>query len=67
MKYAKHLRETFPDTELCAEDLLLLEYFQIRYLPERVPQKEFATFLREYPIIHRYLIKKDPSKFTSMN
>ncbi len=61
MKYASHLRKLFKDTRLEIEDLLLLECFQIRYLPERVPQKEFATLLRAYPVIYRFLQKKEPS------
>ena len=61
MKYSTYLRELFGDTNLNIEDLLLLENFQIKYLPERVPQKEFAALLRTYPIIHRFLIKKEPS------
>lgn len=61
MKYASHLRNLFKDTRLEIEDLLLLECFQIRYLPERVPQKEFATLLRTHPVIYRYLYKKEPS------
>ena len=61
MKYSEHLRKVFKDTRLEIEDLLLLESFQIRYLPERVPAKEFATLLREYPVIHRFLINKEPS------
>ena len=61
MKYSEHLRKVFKDSRLDIEDLLLLECFQIRYLPERVPAKEFATLLREYPVIHRFLIKKEPS------
>lgn len=61
MKYAAHLKQVFKDTRIDIEDLLLLEPFQIKYLPERVPQKEFATLLRTYPIIHRFLQKKDPS------
>ncbi len=61
MKYSTYLRELFSDTNLDIEDLLLLESFQIKYLPKRVPQKEFATLLRAHPIIHRFLIKKEPS------
>lgn len=61
MKYATHLKKIFKDTRIDIEDLLLLEPFQIRYLPVRVPQKEFATVLRTYPIIHRFLQKKEPS------
>jgi len=61
MKYSKMLRELFSGTELFASDLLLLESFQIAYLPDRVPQKEFATLVRKYPYIKDFLILKDSS------
>lgn len=61
MKFSEHLRKTFPDTDLKVEDLRLLESFQIKDLPKRVPQKEFATLLREYPEIKQYLIEKLPA------
>jgi len=60
MQYSKKLRELFPEVILHAEDLLLLETFQIKYLPDRVPVREFATLLREYPVVHRFLISKYP-------
>ena len=60
MSYAKMLRDLFPDVALKVEDLLFLESFQIPYLPDRVPQKEFATLLREYPFIERFLTSKHP-------
>ena len=50
----------FPEISLHAEDLLLLESFQIKYLPERVPAREFATLLNEYPVVHRFLVNKYP-------
>ena len=55
------LRELFSDISLNIEDLLLLEAFQIKYLPERVPQKEFATLIRKYPFVKNFLILKNPS------
>jgi ubiquinone/menaquinone biosynthesis C-methylase UbiE len=61
MKYASHLKKIFKDTKIDIEDLLLMEPFQIRNLPERVPEKEFATLLRVHPIIQRFLQKKEPS------
>ena len=61
MKYSSHLKEIFKDTNLVVEDLLLLESFQIKYLPERIPQKEFATLLRTYPAIHHFLVNKEPT------
>ena len=60
MKYYSMLKQLFDGMELNPEDLLHLESFQIQYLPDRVPQKEFATFMREYPFIHRFLISKYP-------
>ncbi|MCD4789016.1 MAG: class I SAM-dependent methyltransferase [Bacteroidales bacterium] len=60
MKYSKTLKELFAGITLNAEDLLFLETFQIKYLPDRVPQKEFSVLLRANPIIHRYLISKYP-------
>ena len=61
MKYSKMLKELFADISLSIEDLLLLESFQIDYLPERVPQKEFAALIRKYPFIENFLILKNPS------
>ena len=58
MGYSKVLRELFPDIALHPEDLLLLETFQIKYLPDRVAVKEFATLLHAYPVIQRFLISK---------
>jgi SAM-dependent methyltransferase len=39
---------------------LLLEAFQISYLPDRVPPKEFATLLGTFPLLHRFLVAKYP-------
>ena len=60
MSYSKKLRDLFPDISLHVEDLLLLEAFQISYLPDRVAEKEFAILLREYPVVHRFLVSKYP-------
>ncbi len=60
MKYSKMLRELFSGISLQVEDLFLLESFQIKYLPDRVPKKEFAVMLRKYPYIQRFLILKYP-------
>ena len=60
MKYYSMLKKLFDGIELKAEDLLHLDSFQIQYLPDRVPQKEFATLLLEYPYIKRFLISKHP-------
>jgi hypothetical protein len=60
MKYSKTLKELFAGITLNAEDLFQLETFQIKYLLDRVPQKEFSVLLRANPIIHRYLVSKYP-------
>jgi len=60
MPYSQKLRKLFPRISLHWEDLLLLETFQIKYLPDRVAVKEFATLLRVYPVIHRFLVSKYP-------
>lgn len=60
MTYSQKLRELFPEISLSWEDLLLLEAFQIKYLPDRVPANAFATLIRSYPVLHRFLIAKYP-------
>ena len=60
MTYSKKLGGLFPEISLHWEDLLLLEAVQIKYLPERVAVKEFATLLRAYPVAHRFLVLKYP-------
>ncbi|MDF1573936.1 MAG: class I SAM-dependent methyltransferase [Bacteroidales bacterium] len=60
MTYSQRLRRQFPDISLQWEDLLLLESFQIAYLPDRVAEKEFATLVRTYPVVYRFLISKHP-------
>jgi len=61
MSYSKRLRQLFPGLSLQAEDLLFLEAFQVKYLPERVAPKEFAILLHAYPVVHRYLLAREPS------
>lgn len=61
MSYSTMLRESFGDAEISAGDLLLLEKFQVGYLPGRVPQKEFAALILSYPHIKEFLELKDPS------
>ncbi|MFC2010008.1 class I SAM-dependent methyltransferase [Chloroflexota bacterium] len=51
----------FKGVSLEAEDLFLLESFQIGYLPGLVPERELAAVLRGYPAIRRFLVKKYPS------
>ena len=60
MGYSAYLRQLFPGLTLYVEDLLLLEAFQVKYLPERVPHKEFAICLYANPIIHQFLELKYP-------
>jgi len=60
MRYSEILKGLFEGIALKPEDLLHLETFQIKYLPDRVPGKEFATLLRANPVIHRFLISKYP-------
>ena len=60
MVYSRKLREIFPEITLQAEDLLLLETYQIKYLPDRVVKNEFAVLLHEYPVVHRFLVNKYP-------
>jgi len=61
MKYSKMLRKLFSGISLDVEDLFLMESFQINYLPERVPHKEFATCIRKYPSVKNFLLSKNPS------
>ena len=60
MTYSQKLQKLFPEVVLHPEDLLLLETFQIKYLPKRVAIKEFATLLASHPLIHRFLLAKYP-------
>lgn len=60
MPYSQLLREQYPEINLHAEDLLLLEAYQINYLPDRAAAIEFATLLREYPVVHRFLVARSP-------
>ena len=60
MIYSQKLRGLFPEISLNWEDLLLLETFQIKYLSDRVAVKEFASLIREFPVVHRFLVSKYP-------
>ena len=60
MKYEAMLREMFKGIDLTVEDLFLMESFQISYLPDRVPQREFAAVLWANPLIKNFLITKYP-------
>ncbi len=60
MTYEAMLREMFQGVDLGVQDLYLLERHQIAYLPDRVPQQEFASVLWANPSIKRFLIAKHP-------
>lgn len=60
MTYSQKLRSLFPEISLRWEDLLLLEAFQVKYLPDRVAKKEFAALLHTYPVVYRFLVSKYP-------
>lgn len=60
MTYSDKLRGLFPEISLSWEDLLLLETFQIKGLPDRVAVKEFSILLHTYPVLHRFLVSKYP-------
>ena len=47
MSYAKMLKTLFQGVTLNVEDLFFLESFQIKYLADRVPKKEFAWDINE--------------------
>ena len=67
MKCSKTLKKLFSDIELITEDLLLLETFQIKSLPDRVPKQEFSALLHANPIIQRFLISKYPDVKNFLN
>jgi ubiquinone/menaquinone biosynthesis C-methylase UbiE len=60
MTYEAMLREMFQGIDLDVEDIYLLDTFQISYLPDRVPQREFAAVLWANASIKRFLITKHP-------
>ncbi len=60
MGYAQSLQKRFPSLTFQVEDLLLLEDFQVKYFPDRVPEREFSILLRAYPMVHRFLELKYP-------
>ncbi len=60
MSYSQKLRRLFPEISLHWEDLLLLETFQIKYLPDRVTPREFATLLGAFPALQNFLVLKYP-------
>lgn len=54
-------KRLFEGASLKAEDLFLLESFQIGYLPGWAPERELAAVLWARPAISRYLIKRCPA------
>jgi len=60
MRYAQSLKKRFHGIRINVEDLLLLEDFQVRYLPDRVLVKELSILLHAYPMVHRFLEIKYP-------
>jgi len=53
-------KRMFTGVSLEAEDLFLLESFQIGYLPGWVPEWEFAAVLHAFPALRRFLVRKHP-------
>lgn len=53
-------RALFAGAQLDADDLLLLEPFQIGYLPGWVPPRELGTLLRARPYLHACLARRCP-------
>ncbi len=60
MRYADFLRKRFPGIKLRGKDLFPREAFQIKYLPDRVPVREFAIFLHANPMVQNFLTLKYP-------
>ena len=50
----------FSGISLEVEDLLLLEPFQIAFLPERVPPRDLAAVMRAYPFVKNFLEARNP-------
>ncbi len=61
MDKSEILRQIFKEASLEIDDLLLLESFQIAYLPGWIPEKEFAGVLGARPEIKKFLTAKCPS------
>ncbi|MBC8184555.1 class I SAM-dependent methyltransferase [candidate division KSB1 bacterium] len=67
MSYEKYLRKMYSNIKLDIEDLYLLESYQIGYLPDRVPPREFVSVLWAYPSLKRFFISKNPEIETFIN
>jgi ubiquinone/menaquinone biosynthesis C-methylase UbiE len=53
-------KKIFKSNAFKVEDLYLLESFQISYLPDYLPEREFSAVLWAYPPIKTFLEKKYP-------
>ena len=51
----------FAGISLGAEDLLLLEPFQVAYLPQRVPPEDLAALMRAHPFVKDFLAARNPA------
>ena len=60
MDTAARFRRMFQGAELGADDLLLLESFQIALLPGWVPEQELGVVLAARPEIARYFVARCP-------
>lgn len=67
MDRTEHFRVMFKEAQLGINDILLLESFQIAYLPGWVPEKEFAAVLVAKPEIKSFLISKCPKTTDYIN
>jgi hypothetical protein len=60
MAFGETLRKIFKGVNLKVEDIFLLEPFQIDFMKNIAPQKEFSALLFAYPDIKNYLKYKHP-------
>ncbi len=56
----RYFKKMFPEVILELDDLYLLEWFQISYLPGWVPEQAFAAVLQANPGIKRYFVTRYP-------
>lgn len=60
MNSFSYFKKIYADAQLCIEDFLLLESFQIAYLPGWIPEKEFSAILHARPEIMRFFMTRYP-------
>jgi ubiquinone/menaquinone biosynthesis C-methylase UbiE len=60
-------KKFFEGASLEAEDIFLLEKFQIEYWPGWVPERELSAILWEYPGIKHFLMRKCPEISTFLD